>query len=81
MVEEQELAKAISTDKRRRGVAKRSLTHFTTRLRELESRELDAGTVAHAEQMLAKLETIDGDFKFEHVVVIDTLEDETAVEE
>ncbi len=81
MAEEQELAKTISTAKRRRGVAKRSLTRFTTRLRELESRELDAGTVAHAEQMLAKLETIDGDFKSQHLALIDILEDETALEE
>lgn len=81
MTEEQELAKAVSTAKRRRGVAKRSLTRFTTRLRELESREPEASTVALAEQMLAKLKTIDSDFKSHNLALVDIMEDEAALEE
>ncbi len=60
------------TSKKRRGVARASLTRFAGRLKDLESQPDDPNTATLAQQnMLTKLESLDRDFKTHHFALID----------
>ena len=63
-----------SSLKRRRGVVRSFITRLGTRLRELEDARDLPTTPAHAEQLTAKLETLDADFKALHLQIIDSIE-------
>ena len=63
-----------SSLKRRRGVVRSSITWLGMRLRELEDARNLPTTPAHAEQLAAKLETLDADFKALHLQIIDSIE-------
>ena len=72
----------LTTLKRRRGVAKASLTRLATRLTQLEGAVEESTTISHAELLRKKLETLDAEFKTHHLAVIDAIEDdETAATE
>lgn len=68
--------RAISSARKRRGVAKASLTRLAGRLKDLESRKDDPSTQPLAQQMAKKLEELDADFRAQHLALIDLVEDE-----
>ena len=72
MADPSELAKI----RRRRGVAKGSITRIETRLHQLESESDQPNTRDVARQMLAKLKEHDADFKKNHLSLIDLIDDE-----
>ncbi len=72
----------LATLRRRRGVAKASITRLTTRLTELEGVTEESTTSSHAQLLRKKLDTLDADFKLHHLAVIDAVvNDEAAAEE
>lgn len=74
-------AKAVSSARKRRGVARGSITRLTTRLTDLEGRRPDdASVMTMAQQTLKSLENVDSDFKTHHLALIDLLEEEDDLE-
>ena len=65
--------------RRRRGVAKGSITRIETRLAELEGNSSRPNVHDSARQMLAQLKEHDTDFKRTHLTLIDLIEDEDAL--
>ena len=72
MADPKELAKI----RRRRGVAKGSITRIETRLHELEGESGQPSTRDAARQLLAKLKEHDADFKRNHLALIDLVDDD-----
>ena len=66
--------------KRRRGVAKASITRLTTKVAELEAKDFELSVATHAQQLLKKLDTLDNDFNTQHLNIIDALESEEHLE-
>ena len=66
---------ALSTLRRRRGVARASITRLGTRLRELEGKIPDSSTPSIAHRMCQKLESLDSEFQTHHLSIIDALQD------
>jgi uncharacterized coiled-coil DUF342 family protein len=60
---------------KRRGVVRGSITRLATRLRELEETTDQPRTADHASQLLAKLESLDGEFKSIHLEIIDLIDE------
>ena len=68
---------ALSNLRKRRGVAKRSLTNLFGKIRDLET-EPNASTAAdRAEQLLTRLQELDASFRAAHLDVIDLIEEES----
>ena len=74
MADPNELAKI----RRRRGVAKGSITRIGTRLYQLEGESDRPNTRDTARQLLAKLKEHDADFKRNHLALIDLVDDDEA---
>ena len=60
--------------KRRRGVARSSITRLEKRLRELEAIPNQPATPDHAQELIVKLSTLDAEFKSYHLELIDLIE-------
>ncbi len=72
----------LTTLRRRRGVAKSSITKLGNKTADLEAAEHNPIVVSHAVQLLKRLETYDADYRNHHMAIIDALEsDEAAVPE
>ena len=70
----------LSHNRKRRGVARASITRLENRVSDLEAKpELDAGDRAMALQLTRRLSDLDAEFKRHHFSIID-LVDETAVD-
>ena len=67
----EETERALSTHRRRRGVAKASITRLSTRLKDLEADISQPATIDHAQRMQQKLETLDAEFRAHHHNVVD----------
>ena len=73
------MAATLANAKKRRGVARASLTRLTTRLKELEG---DAGgekVLDLAQRMSQKLSDLDAEFQTQHHAVIDLIDDDEAL--
>ena len=71
---------AIANIKRRRGVARASLTRLSNRVKELEHESRDPKTPDLAERMAVKLSELDTDFRAQHHALIDLIEGDEALE-
>jgi hypothetical protein len=71
----------LTTLKKRRGVARASITHLVNRLKELESDTDKPTTLNLAQGMANKLETLDNDFRTHHHVPVDLIDDEGTLSE
>ena len=81
MSDKGETAVDISVLRRRRGVAKASLTRLKTRLIELEAKVSEPSTLSHAHKLSPKLESLDSEFKAHHYTIVDALADNDQLEE
>ena len=70
------MAADSATLKRRRGIARGSLTRLKTRVGELEARDDLSRSLEEARRLLQRLDAIDSDFKSNHLALIDAIEDE-----
>ena len=68
--------RALSKLRKRRGVAKGSITHLETRLKVLEGAADQPNTRDSAKQMLAKLEEHNAGFMDAHLSLIDLIDDD-----
>ena len=68
----------LSTSKKRRGVARGSITRLETRLVVLEAKP--EVTPDECEQVLRKLEQLDTDFRKYHLAIVDLTDDDEALE-
>ena len=80
MMADETTARSLFNYKKRRGIVHASITRFTTKLKDLESKADQPGTFDLAQQMKLKLENLDKDFKTYHYGLVDLVdaEDETA---
>ena len=69
-------ARALSTQRKRRGVVKASITRLSSRLKEFESKVEEPTTQDHAQRLATKLETLDAEFKTHHFSLIDLIDDD-----
>ena len=67
--------------RRRRGVTKASTTKLSTRLSELEAKVEDPATLSHAQKLLTKLESLDSEFKRQHLMVIDSIPEDDQLDD
>ena len=68
----------LSTSRKRRGVARASVTRMDTRVAKLERKEQSSpGDLDTARRLLLKLEELDSDFKSYHLTVVDLTEEES----
>ena len=72
--------RALSTQRKRRGVVKASITRLGSRLKELESKVEEPTTHDHAQRQTTKLETLDAKFKTRHFSLIDLIDDDETLE-
>ena len=63
-----------STLRKRRGVARASITRISTRLKELETKVDQPTTLDLARRMTKKLDSLDSDFKVHHYALVDIIE-------
>ena len=68
--------RALSSNKKKRGTTRASVTWINTRLRELEDVPDLPATIGHAQRLIAKLQTLAEEFKIHHFAVIDLIDDE-----
>ena len=69
-------ARTLSTQRKRRGVVKASITRLSSRLTALEGMVEEPDTHDHAQRLSTKLETLDAEFKTHHFAVIDLIDDD-----
>ena len=69
-------ARVLSTQRKRRGVVKASITRLSSRLKEFESKVGEPTTHDHAQRLATKLETLDAEFKTHHFSLIDLIDDD-----
>ena len=72
----EEAERSLSTHRRRRGIAKASLTRLTTRLKDLKADTSQPATVDHAQRMQQKLDALDAEFRSHHHNVVDLTDNE-----
>ena len=72
--------RALSTQRKRRGVVKASITRLGSCLKELESKVEEPTTHDHAQRLATKLETLDAEFKTHHFSLIDLIDDDETLE-
>ena len=70
----------ISQLRRRRGVVCASVTRLCNRLKELEDTEDQPNTAAHVQQLYTKLKDLDSNFKEFHLLIIDQVDGDEALE-
>ena len=75
----EETERALSTHRRRRGVAKASITRLSTRLKDLEADVSQPATIDHAQRMQQKLDTLDADFRAHHHNIVDLTDSEDSL--
>ena len=68
----------LSSLRKRRGVAKRSLTNLFTKLKDLEDHRDVPTTVGQAEQLLARMQDVDKSFRVAHLDIIDSIEEDSS---
>ena len=61
--------------RQRRGVSRASIMHLSTKIGEVESRFGEPGLESLAQKLLERLESLDSDFKTQHLVVVDSHEE------
>ena len=76
---EEEIERSLSTHRKRRGIARASITRLTTRLRDLETKVDQPATIDHAKGMLQKLDGLGAEFLSHHHGIVDLTEDEDAL--
>ena len=69
-------ARAISTQRKRRGVVRASITRLSFRVKELESKAEDPTTHDIAQRLATKLETLDAKFRTHYFSLIDLINDD-----
>ena len=67
---------SVTNIRKRRGVAKASITRLDTRLKTLESATDQPTTRDSARQLSAKLKEYDAEFKTTHLSLVDLIDDE-----
>ena len=75
----EETERALSTHKRRRGVAKASITRLTTCLKDLEADVSQPGIIDHAQRMQQKLDALDAKFRSRHHDIVDLVDSEESL--
>ena len=73
--------RALSTQRKRRGVVKASIIRLGSRLKELESKVEEPTTHDHVQRLATRLETLDAEFKTHHFTLIDLIDDDETLEE
>ena len=68
-------ARALTSNRKRRGVAQASITRLSKNLSKLESTPEDPGTLTSVKRLLTKLETLDKEFKSLHLAIVDHTEE------
>ena len=81
MDETEEPAIPTATRRRRRGVAKASITKLTARLDKLETKVEEPSALGHAHKLSAKLESLDSEFKDHHFAIVDAIAEDEHVDE
>ena len=71
--------RTLSTHRRRRGVAKVSITRLSTRLKDLEADTRQPAAIDHAQRMQQKLDTLDAEFRSHHHNVVDLTDNEDSL--
>ena len=71
---------AEPSHRKRRGVTRASLTKLATRVKDLEGKADQEGTLDLANQAKLKLEKLDVDFKAHHFGLVDTIDEEATLE-
>ena len=69
----------IATVKKRRGVARASLTRLTNRIQDIERESGEPKTLELAQRMAQKLTDLDAEFRSHHHALIDLIEDDDAL--
>lgn len=80
MTEETAPSHNVSQLRRRRGVVRASITHLGNHLKELEDTEAQPTTPAQAQQLYMKLKDLDLNFKDFHLLIIDQVDGDDALE-
>ena len=75
----EETERALSAHRRRRGVAKASITRLTTRLKDLKASVSQPATIDHAQRMQQNLDALDTEFRVHHHNVIDLTDSEDSL--
>ena len=75
----EETERALSAHRRRRGIAKASITRLMTRLKDLEASVSQPATIDHAQRMQQKLDTLDAEFRDHHHNIIDLTDSEDSL--
>lgn len=69
----------FSTVKKRRGVARASLTRLINRVKDLERESGETKTLELAQQMAQKLTDLDAEFRSQHNALVDLIEDDATL--
>ena len=80
MTEDVTTPRSVSQLHQRRGVIRAFVTCLGNRLRELHDTEDQPATPAHAQQLYTKLKDPNSSFKDLHLLVIDQIEEDEALE-
>ena len=72
----EEAGRSLTNAKKRRGVARASLTRLTNRLKDLEGESAEHKTLELAQRMSQKLSDLDSEFRTHHHALIDLIDDE-----
>ena len=68
--------RTLPANRKRRGVAKASITRIQTRLSELERSPRESSTLDLARSLATRLQTLDQEYKVHHYAIIDLLDEE-----
>ena len=77
----EEAGRSLTNAKKRRGVARASLTRLTNRLKDLEGESAEHKTLELTQRMSQKLSDLDSEFRTHHHALIDLIDDEDALAE
>ena len=61
--------------RRRRGVSHASITRLSTKIVEADSKSGEPGLKSFAQKLLKRLESLDSDFKTQHLAFVDSLKE------
>ena len=75
----EEIERTLTTHRRRRGVAKASITRLTTRLKDLEADASQPATINHAQRMQKNLDSLDTEFRDHHHNIVDLIDGEESL--
>ena len=76
----EEAEHTLSTHRRRRGVAKASITHLSNCLKELEADLSQPAITDHAQKLEQKLDALDAEFRSHHHNIVDLTDSEESLE-